>query len=921
MSLVTGTQFDRYEVRSLIGSGGMGEVYLARDVHLGRQVALKVLLEKFTASKGHLRRFEQEARATSALNHPNILTIHEIGQVDSTYFIATEFVEGKTLRQVISGSELGLAKAVDIAIQISSGLAAAHAAGIIHRDIKPENIMLREDGYVKILDFGLAKLIEDQLLSHPVTLNESTLPNVETLSGAIVGTLRYMSPEQLRGLPVDARSDIWSLGVVLYEMVAGRAPFRGNSNADVIVTVLEKEPSPVTDYLSDGPPLLADIIHKTLAKDKGERYRTVNDLQVDLKLLSEELHGEPRWREQQTLQLRPGVSGSRASKDVSARSASRGSVTQAVSEHRWLVPGLFVALAVLLGSYGVYRLLRTASPPPAKVSPYQDATLTKLGDTGRATDGVISPDGKYIVYSMDDGGKQSLWLRQVIGGTGVLIIPAGDVRYSGMTFSPDSNYIYYVAFEKDANVGRLFRIPLLGVTPKKIIEDVDAPVSFSPDGTQIAFVRGYPSRKQTALMIASADGSGERQLAVRQSPDDFGWKGGPAWSPDGEQIACAVGTYDLKMHLVAVNVRDGSEKVILSGKWPWIGRVVWLRDGSGLLMVARNDSTDFRQIWYVGYPSSQLQRITGDLDEFGARSLSATADSQRVLLVETEYLSNIWISPNGDERRSKQIGNGRSDGFNGLSWTPDDKIVYTSRANGSLDIWIMDREGAKPKQLTFESGSNYHPTVTHDGQFIVFTSTRAGGQDLWRMDIDGSNAKQLTKDANASWPSCSPDGKSVVYKTYKSGKRTLWKVNIDGGPSQQITDKYMGSPAVSPDGKMIACDYWDEQMGSQFQLAIVSSDSGTPVKTLNWRPDPALALYIPPVIRWMPDGRAVSYSDNHTSAGNIWTQSLNEESPRQVTGFQTQKIFWFDWSADGKQIATSRGVTVRDVVMITRAKH
>jgi len=899
----------------------MGEVYLARDNHLGRPVALKVLLEKFTASKGHVRRFEQEARATSALNHPNILTIHEIGQVDSTYFIATEFVEGKTLRQVMSRTELGLAKAVDIAIQVSSGLAAAHAANIIHRDIKPENLMLREDGYVKILDFGLAKLIEDQLLSQPLTMNESTLPNIETLSGAIVGTIRYMSPEQLRGLPVDARSDIWSLGVVLYEMVAGRAPFRGNSNADVIVTVLEKEPSPVTDYLDDGPPLLGDIIRKTLAKDKGERYRTVTELQGDLKLLSGGLQGEPKWREQQTLQLPPGLSGSRGSRDHSAASVSRKSLSQAVSQHRWIVPGLLLALALLLGAYGVYKLLRTANQPAPKLSPYQDATLTKLVDTGRATDGVISPDGKYIVYSMDDGGKQSLWLRQVIGGNGVLVLPAADVRYSGMTFSQDSNYIYYVAFEKDANVGRLFRIPLLGVTPKKIIEDVDAPVSFSPDGLQIAFVRGYPSQKQTALMIASADGSGERQLAVRQSPDDFGWKGGPAWSPDGEQIACAVGTYDLRMRLVAVNVRDGSEKVILSGKWPWIGRVVWLRDGSGLLMVARNESTDFRQIWYVGYPNNQLQKITGDLDEFGSRSLSATADSRRVVLVQTEYLSNIWISPNGEERGSRQIGNGRSDGFNGLSWTPEGRIVYTSRANGNLDIWIMDRDGAKPKQLTFESGANYYPTVTRDGHFIVFTSTRAGAQDIWRMDIDGGNPRQLTKDSNASWPSCSPDGKWVVYKTYKSGKRTLWKVNMDGGESRQITDKYMGSPAVSPDGKMIACDYWDEQMSSKFQLAIVSYDSGMPVKALDWKPDSALAVYVPTVIHWMPDGRAVSYTDNHSSAGNIWMQSLDEEAPRQVTGFQSQKIFWFDWLADGKQLATSRGVTVSDVVMITRAKN
>jgi serine/threonine protein kinase/Tol biopolymer transport system component len=921
MPVAPGTRIGRYEVNSLLGAGGMGEVYLAKDLQLGRPVALKILPERFIASKAHLRRFEQEARATSSLNHPNILTIYEIGQLDSTYFIAAEFVAGQTLRQVITHARLDLRKAIDIAIQVSSALASAHAAGIVHRDIKPENIMVREDGYVKLLDFGLAKLLEDNL--QLAGADDPTVAEPKTLSGAIIGTISYMSPEQLRGYQVDARTDIWSVGVVLYEMVAGRAPFHGNSNADVIVTILDRDLPPLYDFLPRYPLLLEHIVKTSLAKERDERYQTIGEVAADLRRLNDDLSLQASSQEALTRDLGPLLIPARGRREstqsVAPVSTNADSKWQFVRQHRWLLAGLLILL-LMIPAYFIVRRFRISSRGPVNSEPYTAIRLTKLVDTGKATDAAISPDGKYVAYSIEEGGKQSLWVKQVIGGNGVLVIPPAAVNYAGMTFSPDANYIYYISSERDKNLRALFRVPVLGANSKKIVEDIDTPISFSPDGTQITFVRGYPSLKQTALMIANADGTAEQKLASRESPNDFGWKGGPAWSPDGEYIACAVGTYDLDMRLIAIKVKDGSEKEILSGKWPWIGRVIWLHDGSGLLMVAKDQSAGFQKVWYLSYPGNELQRLTSDLDEFGNRSLSVTADSKGIVLVETEYLSNIWISPKGDERRSRQVGNGRSDGFQGLSWAPDGSIVYSSRASGNLDLWIMDRNGENPRQLTYESGSNSEPMVTRDGRFIVFISSRGSSQDIWRMDITGENQTQLTKGANANWPHCSPDGRWVVYKSYKSGKRTLWKVSVDGGESVQVTDKYSGWFDVSPDGKSIACEYWDEQVGSKISLAIVPFDGGPPVKTLAWPPSSALAFYLPRVISWLPDGRTISYVDNNGSAGNIWSQSLDGAPPVQLTRFQSDRIFWFAWSRDGKQLASARGVTVSDVVMITRGK-
>src|SRR5829696_3151622 len=290
MPLTSGTRLGRYEIRTQIGAGGMGEVYLAQDVNLGRRVALKILPSEFTKDENRVRRFQQEARAASALNHPNILTVHEIGSENSTYFIATEYIEGRTLRAYMSGARLKTSEVLDAVTQVATALSAAHAARVVHRDIKPENIMLRHDHIVKVLDFGLAKLTERETPD----MEAPTLVNTD--AGVVMGTARYMSPEQVRGLTVDGRTDVWSLGVVTHEMLTGHPPFGGETASDVIAAVLEREPRPLTSAGEEIPLELKRIVSKALRKDCEERYQTIRDMLVDLRSLKQELEFDAKMK-------------------------------------------------------------------------------------------------------------------------------------------------------------------------------------------------------------------------------------------------------------------------------------------------------------------------------------------------------------------------------------------------------------------------------------------------------------------------------------------------------------------------------------------------------------------------------------------------------------------------------------------------
>jgi serine/threonine protein kinase/Tol biopolymer transport system component len=906
MAFMVGTRIASYEIRELLGSGGMGEVYLAHDVRLGRPVALKLLLSELTNHKEHLHRFQQEARATSALNHPNIITIHEVGQSEANHFIATEYVEGLTLRQRMSSGPLETTNVLDIAIQIASGLAVAHAAGIIHRDIKPENVMIRPDGYVKILDFGLAKLAEDALNSGSVS-NEITITNIKTNSGVVVGTVSYMSPEQLRGEEVDARTDIWSLGIVLYEMIAGHAPFTGQTIATRIVSILEGNPLPISRDLSEQPVKIERIVRRMLTADREQRYQNIQEVMLDLSQIKRSSSGS--WIADSTSSEQGVVPST-----VVQGQQARGAWLKAMPMHRLLKHKLVYWLAFTLLMAAVIGVVASYRQPPVKFDSalLQRGQFRKLTATGKAIEAVISSDGKYVAYIVEDTGKHSLWIRQVDVDNNQQIVEAADVLLKGLTFSPDNNFVCYLAFEKNRNLGVLYKIGVLGGIPIKVMEDVDTAVSFSPDGSQFAFVRGYPTERETALMIANADGSNERQLAKRYPPNDFGWRGGPAWSPDGKLIICAAGYSEYKMNLVVIRVEDGSAAEY-SSDWLLLGRVAWLKDQSGLLMIAKDRLSTVSQIWYVSYPDFTPRRITNDLNDYNIRSISVSSSAEAIIAVPSGYVSSIWVAPNGNASEAKQITSDRTDGYNGLSLTPDGRVVYASDANGNQDIWITD--GITPKQLTSGNHSNYQPCVSPDGRYIIFTSTRSGGQNIWRMNIDGSNLKQLTFRWNAVWPHCSPDGQWVIYKSYESGKRTLWKVSLEGGDPVELSDRHTGLPAISPDSRYIASEYWDERMGSSFQLGIFSFNEGALVRQFAFPPSLPLSRPDVNVMRWK-DNHTVTYIGNRGGVSNLWEQSVDGEPASQLTYFTVDRIFWFDWSADGKRLALARGLIISDVVLL-----
>jgi eukaryotic-like serine/threonine-protein kinase len=840
-----------------------------------------------------------------------------------------EYVEGETLRSRLAGAPFGAAEALDVAAQIADALSAAHLAGIVHRDVKPENVMLRGDGYVKVLDFGIAKLTENLAGPQPAESELPTVPAIRTNPGVVMGTAEYMSPEQARGLKVDARTDIWSLGVVLYEMVVGRRPFGGETHGETIVSILEREPAPLRSRASATPAELERVVRKALAKDAEGRYQAVKEMAIDLKRLRRRLEVEAELERSVSITQGGGATATGgagpAAAETNLQSAAHVSVgggARATSSVEYLVGEITkhrrgaalagVTLVILLGGvgYGVYNSL--SRPGPA-VAPFQTTTVRGLTATGRAKLAAISPNAKYVVYSEEEGEQQSLWVKQVATGSSVLIVPPADARYWGLTFSNDSNYVYYVRYEKTNPRNTLYRVPSTGGAPKKVVEHVDSAVAFSPDGRRLVFVRDFLKKEETTLVLANADGSEERTVAARKSPVYF-WSDVAvrvAWSPDGAIIACpgrelSEGGYFY--NVVGVSVENGSETPLTSRRWDLVQQVAWLSDGSGLAMIARDESSSVTQLWHLAYPGGEARRITNDLNSYS--DVSLTADSGTLITVQTNRVSNIWVAPWDDSGRARQITSGTLDGQSGLTWAPDGRIVYRSSSGGKSDIWIMDADGRNRRQLT-QDGSNGVPTVSPDGRFIVYSSQRGGKLNVWRMDIDGGNQQQLTEGQMNGNADLSPDGRWVVYVSWDSGNGALWKVPVEGGRPVRLSDPTANLPVVSPDGRQIACYYWDEQAEPQRGAMILPFAGGAPTKRFDIGPhNGGFALH------WAHDGRALLYTDGR----NVWSQPVDGGRPVQLTDLQGDRIFNFDYSPDGKRLAVARGSVTNDAVLISDSR-
>jgi eukaryotic-like serine/threonine-protein kinase len=925
--LNSGQMIASYEVISFISRGGMGEVYLAEDKRLGRKVALKLLPVAFTTDDDRLRRFEQEARAASALNHPNIITIYEITKAVGSHIIATEFVEGETLRSRLNRSALSLAETLNIAMQVADALSAAHKAGIIHRDIKPENIMLRPDGYVKVLDFGLAKLSEQ---ASPAVAAEAPTIQVRTGSGIVIGTAGYMSPEQARGLSVDHRSDIFSLGAVIYEMLTRRKPFEGETPSDTMAAILKTEPAPLARVAPGVPSELVRIVNKSLRKDREERYQVVKDLWLDLKALKQDLEFQDKLDRSVSSDdngtafmpaVEPTLSGPRPTSSRSAISNISDSIGLEIRRHK--VGAALSLLAVLFivaaGSFGLYKWLHKEEP----VARFWDIRLSRLTNSGNAIDATISPDGKYIVYVLSDRSSQSLWIRQVSTANDKQIIPPARVGFFGMTFSPDGTEIYYV-LKVNLDPGTLYRIPTLGGTPIKVLEGIDAAISFSPDRKQFVFIRGnYPKTGDSALVIANTDGSGERILVVKKSPEQFApiFFTGPSWSPDGKLIAASVVTIGGRSKVTSFSVADGSEKALTTESWLYSARVQWLPDMSGVLVVAGDTPVD-AMIWHINYSDGRVRKVTNDLNAY--RAMSLTQDGKQLTTIQVQGLVNLWVVPEGDAAREVRLPTGNVSNFfsltgSNVSWAPDGRVVYVSNESGSADIWITDTDGANRKQLTANRGTNVSPVATADGRYIVFVNWQEGRKNIWRMNLDGSNPVQLTSGLYEGFPALSPDSRWVIYTSLDGAKPTLWKVSIDGGQAVKLTEHVATTSAVSPDGRSIAFTYPEsaDPRAAPNRIAVIPFEGGDPVKTLTL---PLGGTVLTAIHWWSNDSKSIFYTATTNNVTNIWSAPLDGGPPKQVTQFKDMLITGFAWSHDGKQLACMRGALMRDAILVTDLK-
>ncbi|HVF51013.1 MAG TPA: DPP IV N-terminal domain-containing protein [Pyrinomonadaceae bacterium] len=578
-----------------------------------------------------------------------------------------------------------------------------------------------------------------------------------------------------------------------------------------------------------------------------------------------------------------------------------------------------VVVAALGATFALYKFtVRRQSDAAARAVPssFDSMKVTRLAINGKAEEAAISPDGKYVAYLTNDAGRRSIWIRQAAttNSNAQQIVPAAESGgYGGIVFSQDSEHIYFVAWQNTDVPSVLYQVPVFGGPPKKILSRINSYVSLSPDGRQLAFLRvDYAgSNPVTNLMIASADGSAERILTTRVAPEHLGE---PAWSPDGATLV-----YPLKnleptpgsATLVETRLSDGKERQITAQRWHNIWQLMWLRDGSGLVMNAAEQELSPVQLWLLSYPAGEVRRVTNDLNSYAGASL--TADATTLVTLQTDLISNVWVAPDGDASRAAQItqGTGKYDGYYGLSWTPDGRIVYASIASGAWDIWIMNADGSNQRQLTVDARSNYGPSVSADGRHIVFISNRAGGAfNVWRMDIDGANPRQLTNGKGENFAHISPDGRWVIYATVGfSHPNHVWKVPFDGGEPVRLTDRNASWPFISPDGKQFVCTYQAEP-SKPYKLAVISFDGGPPVKLFDLSPTAMMNIV------WLPDGRGITYIDNHGGVNNLWLQPTDGGAPKPITGFKSEGVGAYDWSPDGKRLACSRGIENSGVVLI-----
>jgi Tol biopolymer transport system component len=796
-------QVGPYRIVSLIGSGGMGEVYLAEDERLGRRIALKLLPRIFVSDPDRVRRFEIEARAASALNHPNILTIYDIGRTDETHYIAAEYVDGETLRTKVNRGRIPVAEAVGIATQVAEALSSAHAAGITHRDIKPENIVVRRDGYAKVVDFGLAKLSELQERE-----NDPHSPMLRTPPGLVMGTVKYMSPEQVLGHAVDGRSDLWSLGVVLYEMLTAETPFAGATKATTFEKILNEAPVALTDFDEDLPPELDSIMSRALEKDPELRYQTASDLRAELRRVQREL--EPfssRW----------GKTVAR----LRDRSHKR--------TWRLLKFGSIAAIASVI-AVGIWLFVRREG---VAVAPQEPLTSWVGARSTQITDGVgpeyfpnLNPDGKALIYASRASGNWDIYWQRVGGKTTVNLTKDSLADDTQPVYSPDGNFI---AFRSERKPRGIYVMESTSENPRRVTDMGQHP-SWSPDGKRLVVAVDafrLPTTRSaipSALWIVDVATGDKRVLTDGDAVQ-------PSWSPHGDRIAfwgLRDGSGQRDIWTISA---EGGQAIAVTNDDALDWNPVWSPDGEFLYFASnRGGSMNF---WRVSI-DEKTGRVNGEPQSVTTPSgysqhLSFSRDGKRMVYVqktETRTLHRIGFDPSSAKTKGSAEAVLQGTRYvTSPDVSPDgERLVFSSQGEKQEDIFVVNRHGSDQRQLTNDHFADRFPRWSPDGGRIAFFSDRSGRYEVWQINADGTGLQQTTSTSGPSavYPIWSPDGSRLVFK-----QRGLLPYVIETGkPWEQQTPQQLPPPpngsdtfwvwSWSPDGRRLAGWLGDRVSGANY---------------------------------------------------------------------------------------------------------
>jgi Tol biopolymer transport system component len=834
-------------------------------------VAIKVF---FSADPEALERFEREARAVAALSYFNILAIHDFGREDGTAYAVTELLEGETLRARLAEGPLPQRKAIEQALQIASGLAAAHEKGIVHRDLKPENLFVTKEGRIKILDFGLAKQQGwAKGGAEQATLGRATEP------GTVLGTVGYMSPEQVRGEDADPRSDIFAFGAILFEMLSGQRAFQAGSAVETMSAILSKEPPDLLESERELPPALERVVRHCLEKRPEDRFRSAHDLAFALQTITE-------------------------SSGLSARGGLRA--VRSRSRARALVVG--AALLAAGAALGVFVARR---PRPEGV-----VAVRYLTHSGHDSSPAASPDGRTIAFASDRDGRSRIWLKQLAGG-GEAALTSGHDDYP--RFSPDGSMILFSRTEGLRT--SLYRIGLVGGEPRRIVEDV-TDGDWSPDGRRVAFVRWttQDGHRTSVLGLAAADGGGVREIARIENLTLLH----PRWSPDGRWVAVAVGgeQYGTPQSIQLVSA-DGLEKRALSppARVGYLSSVAWLRGGRELI---------YSQAESIAETTGGGARvIRHDVDSGTARPLMWSPSSSRILEVlgsgrilfdarsPRENLREIALSGGAAHWLTRGISTDRQPAY-----SPDGEwVVFSSNRSGNLDLWAVSAKSGALRRLTDDDAQDWDPSFTRDGRHLVWSSDRGGHFEIWIAEADGSGARQLTRDGvDAENPTCTPDGRFVVYGSGNPAKGGIWRIRPDGTEATRIVAGTILLPETSPDGRHVL--YVAQPDARRMALRAVGVEDGTKLPFEIGIEVRKVTTALLGRARWLPDGRAVAFvGQDERGVNGVFVQDFvpgrdTAETRRPLGGFDPDLVTEsFDLSPDGSRLTVAGGDQLFSVML------